>query len=75
MNDTHSNDLALSAQSDVITTCGYRTCPTIKSNNAINTVIVVRFDGNLQSIEARRDRGYGNYYEPLENRAVMVLLQ
>jgi len=38
-------------------------------------LIVVKFDGNLQSIEARRDRGYDNYYEPLENRAVMVLLQ
>jgi len=75
MNNTHSNDLALSAQSDVITTCDYRTCPTIKSNKAINTVTVVRFDGNLQWIEARRNRGYDNHYELLENRAVEVLLQ
>src|SRR3989442_1713038 len=61
MNNTHSNELALSAQRDVITTCDYGTCPTIKSNNAINTLIVVKCDGNLQSIEARRDRGYDNY--------------
>ena len=59
----------------VITRCDYGTCPTIKSNNAINTIIVVKFGGNLRLSEARRNSGDHNYYEPLENRAVGALLQ
>jgi len=37
----------------VITLCDYGTCPTIKSNNIIKTMIVVKSDGNLHSIETR----------------------
>ncbi len=64
----------LSTPSDVITLCDYEVCPTIKSNNAINTITVVKSDGMLYSIEARRNRGDDNRYEPLENRTVGVLL-
>jgi len=60
----------LSAPLDVITLCDYETCPTIKSNNETNTVIVVKSDGNLHSIEAGRNYGDNNHYKPLETRAV-----
>jgi hypothetical protein len=75
MNNTHPNELDLPTQRDVITICNYGTCPTIKSNNTISTIIVVKFDGNLRSIEARRNRSDDNYYEPIENRTVGVCLQ
>jgi hypothetical protein len=55
---------------DVVTLCDYETCPTIKSNNEINTVIVVKSDGNSHSIKAGSNYGYNNHYEPLETRAV-----
>jgi len=71
---TLANEVDLSMEY-VITLCDYGTCPTIKSNNAINTIVVVKFGGNLRSSEARRNRGDDNYYEPLETRAVEVLLQ
>jgi hypothetical protein len=60
----------LSTPLDVITLCDYETCPTIKSDNEINTVIVVKSDGNLHSIKAGNNYGYNNHYEPLETRAV-----
>ena len=72
--NTLANEVDLSMEY-VITLCDYGTCPTIKSNNAINTIVVVKFGGNLCSSEARRNRGDDNYYEPLENRAVEALLQ
>jgi len=71
---TLANEVDLSMEC-VITLCDYGTCPTIKSNNAINMIFVVKFGGNLCSSEARRNRGDDNYYEPLENRAVGALLQ
>ena len=71
---TLTNEVDLAMQ-HVITTRDYGTCPTIKSNNTINMIFVVKFGGNLCSSEARRNRGDDNYYEPLENRAVGALLQ
>jgi hypothetical protein len=64
----------LSTPSDVITLCNYEMCPTIKSNNAINTIIVVKSDGMLHSIEARRNHGDDNRYKSIESRAVGVPL-
>jgi len=75
MNNTHSNNLDLATQQDVITSRDYETCPTIKCNNEGNTMIVVKSDGMLHSIEAGRDHGDDNHYEPLENRAIGVPLQ
>ena len=75
MNNIHPDEMDLAAQLDVITLCDYETCPTIKRNNGSNTLIVVKSDGNLHSIEARRNHGDHNHYEPLENRPVGVLLQ
>jgi len=68
-----SNQASLVNHQDVITLCDYETCPTVKSIYAINTIIVVKFDGNLQSFEAGRDHSDYDHYEPLENRAVGVL--
>ena len=59
----------------VITLCDYGTCPTIKSNNAIKTIIVVKSDGSSHSIEARTNHIDNNHYEPLENRTLGVLLE
>ena len=53
MNDPHLDGVDLVAQRFVITLCDYGTCPTIKSNNIIKTMIVVKSDGNLHSIETR----------------------
>ena len=64
----------LSTLSDVITLCDYEMCPTIKSNNETNTIIVVKSDGMLHSIEAGRSHGIDDHCEPLENRAVGVSL-
>jgi len=61
--------------SDVITLCDYERCPTIKSNNGINAIIVVKPDGMLHSIEGGRSHGDDNHYEPLKNRAVGVPLE
>jgi len=65
----------LLTQLNVITLCDYEMCPTIKGNNAINKIIVVKSDGKLHSIEVRRNHGDDNHYEPLENRAIGVPLQ
>jgi hypothetical protein len=65
----------IATQQDVITLCDYETCPTIKSNNGINAVIVVKSDENLHSIEAGTNHGDDNHYKSLENRAVDGALQ
>ena len=70
MNNIHPNEMDLATQRDVITLCDYETCPTIKSNNEINTIIVVKSDGNLRSIKAGRNHGGYSHYKSLENRAV-----
>jgi hypothetical protein len=75
MNNIPAVEMGFLTQRDVITSCDYETCPTIKSNNAINTIIVVKPDGMLHSIDAGRNHSDDNHYEPLENRAVGVLLQ
>ncbi len=75
MDSVHPDEIGLATQQDVITLCDYESCATIKSNNGSNTMIVVRSDGMLHSIEAGRNHGDDNHYEPLENRAVEVLLQ
>jgi hypothetical protein len=59
---------------DVITLCDHEMCPTIKSNNETNTIIVVKSDGMLHSIEAGRSHGVDDHCEPLENRTVGVSL-
>ena len=74
MYDPHL-DVDLVAQRFVITLCDYGTCPTIKSNNAIKTMIVVKSDGNLHSIGTRTDHSDSNHNEPLENRTLGVPLQ
>jgi hypothetical protein len=68
------NEVDLATKRDVITSRDYETCPTIKSNNGSNTMIVVKSDGMLQAIETGRDHGDDNHCEPLENRAIGVLL-
>ena len=75
MNDPHLDGVDLVAQRFVITLCDYGTCPTIKSNNAIKTMIVVKSDGNLHSIGTRTDHSDSNHNEPLENRTLGVPLQ
>lgn len=69
----HLGEMDLATQRDVITSCDYGTCPTIKSNNAINILIVVKSDGNLHSIEAGRSCGQNNHYESFEIRTLGVL--
>jgi len=44
MNNIHPDGLDLAVQQDVITLSEYETCPTIKSNNKVNTVIAVKSD-------------------------------
>jgi hypothetical protein len=68
------NGIDLATKRDVITSCGYETCPTIKSNNGSNTILVVKSDGMLHSIEAGRNHGDDNHCGPLENRAIGVPL-
>ena len=70
MNDTHRNEIDLAEQPDVITICDNETCPTIKSDDGINTIIMVKSDGDLRSIEAGRNHGDYYHFESLENRAV-----
>ena len=71
---TLANEVDLSMEY-VITLCDYGTCPTIKSNNAINTIVVVKSDGNLHPIKAGTNHSDNNHYEPLENRTLGVRLQ
>ena len=54
------------SQMDVITLCDYDRCPTVKSNNEANALIVVKSDGESQPI----DNCIGHRFEPLENRAI-----
>ena len=74
MYNTHPSEIDLATQREVITSCDYGTCPTIKSNKSISTMIVVKSDGNLLSIKAGTIHG-DNHYEPLENRTLGVPLQ
>jgi len=74
MNNIHPDGLDLAVQQDVITLSEYETCPTIKSNNEINTVIVVKSDGNLHSIQTGSNHNDNNHYKSVENCAVGVLL-
>ena len=75
MYNTHPSEIDLGTERGVITLCDYGTCPTIKSNNAINTMIVVKSDGNLHSIKAGRIHSHNDHYEHVENRTLGVLLQ
>ena len=75
MNSTHPSEMDLATQREVITLCDYGRCPTIKSNNAIITMIVVKSNGNLHSIKAGRIHSDNNHYEPFESRTLGVLLQ
>jgi hypothetical protein len=75
MYNTHPSEMDLATQQEVITLCDYEACPTIKSNNAIITMIVVKSDGNLHSIKAGRIHSDNNHYEPFENRTLGVRLQ
>jgi len=60
----------LSTPSDVITSCDYGMCPTIKSNNETNTINVVKSNEMLHSIEAGRNHVDDDHSEPLENRPI-----
>ena len=60
----------LSTPSDVITLCDHETCPTIKNNNKVNTVFVVKSKEHLHSIEAGRNYDDDIHSEPTENRTV-----
>ena len=75
MCDTHLSEKVPGTQREVITLCDYGTCPTIKSNNVIITMIVVKSDENLQSIKAGRIQIDNNHYEPFEIRPLGVILQ
>ena len=75
MNGMHPVETDLASQRDVITLCDYETCPTIKSNNGLSRVIVVKSDGNSHSIETGTNHDCNNYYEPLENCSVGDALQ
>ena len=68
------NQKDIATSRDVITLCDYETCPTIKSNDAASTIVGVKSDGMSHSIKAGRNHGHDNHCEPLENRAVGVLL-
>src|SRR5438105_15780972 len=75
MNDLHLDGVDLVAQRFVITLCDYGTCPTIKSNNIITTMIVVKSGGNLHSIETRTKCSDISHYEPLDNPTLGGLIQ
>ena len=64
----------LDKQRDVITSCDYATCPTIKSEDAINTMIVVKSDEKFQPIETRTSDSDDYRYESLENSTLGVQL-
>ena len=63
-------EMDLDTPQDVITLSDYATCPTIKSDDKINTIIVVKSDGYSHSIKTERNHGGDNHYKSLENRAV-----
>jgi hypothetical protein len=75
MNATCLSKIDLDKQRDVITSCDYATCPTIKSENAINTMIVVKSDEKFQPIEARTNNSDDYCCESLENRTLGALPQ
>ena len=70
MNNIHPDEMVLATRRDVITLGDYEMCPTVKSDKEIDTIIVVKSDGNLHSNKARRNHGRDNHYKSLENRAV-----
>ena len=70
MNNIQPDEIDLATQRDVITLSDYKTCPTIKSDNEINTIIVVKSDGNSLSIEAGTNHDRDNHYKSPENRTV-----
>jgi hypothetical protein len=75
MNVTRLSEADLEKQRDVITSCDYGTCPTIKSENAINAMIVVKSDEKFPPIEARTNNSDDYCYESLENRTLGALPQ
>ena len=70
MNNVQPYEMDLATQRDVVTLSDYETCPTIKSDDEINTIIVVKSDGYSYSIKAGRNHGGYSHYKSLENRAV-----
>ena len=74
MNVTRLSEVDLEKQRDVITSCDYATCPTIKSENAINTMIVVKSDEKFPPVEARTNDSDDHRYESLENSTLGVQL-
>jgi hypothetical protein len=60
----------LSTPSNVITLCDYEMCPTIKSVNETNTIIVVKSDGNSLSIETGTNHDCDNHCKSPENCSV-----
>jgi hypothetical protein len=54
------------SQLEVITLCDYEMCPTIKSDNELYSIIVVKWDGESQSV----DSCVGYRFEPHKNRAI-----
>ena len=70
MNNIHTDEMDLATRRDVITSSDYETCPTIKSNKEVNTIIVVKSDGNSHSIKAGSNHGRDNRYKSLETRAI-----
>ncbi len=75
MNNIQPDAMDLATRRNVITLCDYETCPTIKSYNETNAIIVVKPDENLHSIEAGTNHKRDNHYKSLENRAVEGALQ
>ena len=75
MSNVQLDEPGLETLQEVITSRDYESCPIIKSSNGINTIIVVKSNGNSQSIQAGTNHGDDNHYEPLESSAVGVLLQ
>ncbi len=70
MTNVQPYEMDLATQRDVITLSDYETCPTIKSDDEINTIIVVKSDGYSHSIKTERNHGGYSHYKSLENRAV-----
>ncbi len=70
MTNVQPYEMDLATQRDVITLSDYETCPTIKCDDEINAIIVVKSDGYSHSIKAGRNHGGYSHYKSLENRAV-----
>ena len=70
MNGMHPAETDHASQRDVITLCDYETCPTIKSDYDLSTVVVVKSDGNSHSIEAGTNHDYNSHYKSFENRSI-----